>query len=130
MGYRATSSVVVSTKQLEKAGEVVDRASSIGENEVFIDYVSFTLSSEKRQRVQTDLLERASAEARKKAESIAKGGGGKLGKMLSASESFYYPGPIFREFRAAPLEAGVSEPAFSPGSVEVSANVNIAYQLE
>ena len=131
VGYKTTHVLNIRTTDLEDGGAIVDAASGAGENEVFVDYVSFSLQEETRREIQKDLLKEAGQEAEEKAQSIAEGLGATLGKVVQASESFYYPQPVYRSYDYVMAEAA-AEPvptSFSAGEVEVSATVSAGYEL-
>ncbi len=133
VGYRTTHSVNVRTTNLDLAGDIVDSATEFGENEVFVDSISFSLQDETRREVQATLLAEAGAAAKEKADAIAEGLGSTVGKLVQASESTYYPGPIYYD-RAVFAEAAADSAAPVPtsletGDVEVSATVNAGFEI-
>jgi hypothetical protein len=129
-GYRATHSLNVMLTDLAKGGDVIDAAGSAGENQVFVDYVSFGLKDETRRALEKSLLQEASSEAKSKAQSMAAGLGASVGKVLSVSESFYYPTPYYYKGLYAAAEAAPSVPTqLSPGQVDVSATVGVSFEV-
>lgn len=129
-GYRATHSINVKLSDLDKGGDVIDAAASAGANEVFVDYVSFSLKDETRRALEKSLLQEAAAEAKSKAQGIAAGMGVSVGKVLTASESFYYPTPYYYKGLYAAADAAPSVPTqLSPGQVDVSATVNAGFEV-
>jgi uncharacterized protein YggE len=131
VGYKTVHTLNVRTTNLDLGGEIVDTAAGVGENEVLVDYVSFSLQDKTRRELQKSLLKLAGEEAEEKAESIAEGLGTTLGKVVSAGESFYYPQPYYRSYDyAMPMMEGGSVPtSLSAGEVEVSATVSAGYEL-
>ena len=131
IGYRTTHSFRLDIEDLDKGGEIIDAASEAGDNETFINYISFTLKDETSREIQKALLEEASEEATEKAESIAKGLDSSLGNLLSANEGYSYT--PYAEPRYALSSYDMAEEAaptiLSPGEVEVSATVNVAYEI-
>jgi len=130
-GYRTTHTLNVRVMDLTKGGDVIDTASTAGDNQTFVDYVQFTLKEETRRSLEKALLQNASVEAKGRAQSIFYGLGVSLGRTLTASESFYYPQPIYRDFYAKEAMAG-SAPStqLSPGQVDVSATVNVGFEVK
>jgi len=131
VGYKTTHILSVRTTDLDSGGAIIDAAGSAGENEVFIDYVYFGLQDETERELKKSLLKKAGEEAESKAQSIAEGLGTTLGKVVQASESYYYPTPYYYERAydyAMGAEAAVPT-SLSPGEVEVSATVSAGYEL-
>ena len=132
VGYKTTHSLNLRVTDLDNGGEIIDGVSSFGENEVFIDYVSFTLQEETRMDIQKELLKEAGQEAREKAQAIAEGVGGSLGKVVQASESVYYPTRSYYEpaYDYAMAESAAPVPtSLSSGEIEVSATVSVGYEF-
>ncbi len=131
VGYKTTHTLNVKTTNLDLGGEIVDTATSVGENDVLVDYVSFSLQDKTRKELQKSLLKLAGEEAEEKAESIAAGLGTTLGKVVSAGESFYYPQPYYRsyDYGMAMAESSYAPTVLSAGEVEVSATVSAGYEL-
>ena len=129
-GYRATQTLTVKVKDLTKGGDVIDAASTAGVNQTFVDYVDFTLQDETRRGIEKLLLKNASVEAKSKAQSIADGLGISLGNVLMASQSFNYYYPESRYYDLYAAEAAPNVPTqLSPGQVDVSATVNVNYEI-
>ena len=130
-GYKTIHTLMVSTTQLSKGGDLVDLASSAGNNQTFVDYVSFTLQDSTRDEIQKTLLKSAAAAAKLKAGKIAEGLGVALGKVLSASESYgyNYPQPMYLNRMAADSVSGSVPTQLSSGQIEVSASVSASYEL-
>ncbi|MEW6035907.1 MAG: SIMPL domain-containing protein [Candidatus Micrarchaeota archaeon] len=130
-GYRTTHSLSVKLSDLAKGGDVIDAASTAGENQTFVDYVQFTLKDETRRSMEKSLLQDAASEAKSKAQSMAAGLGVSLGDVLSSSESFSYPYYYDRSYLyAAEAGAGAPKTELSPGQVDVSATVSASFQIE
>jgi hypothetical protein len=129
-GYRATHSLNVRLTDLTKGGDVIDAAGSAGENQTFVDYVSFSLKDETRRALEKSLLQEAGAEAKSKAQSIASGLGVSVGKVLAASESVYYPTPYYYKGMYAAADSAPAVPTqLSPGQVDVSATVSSSFEV-
>jgi len=129
-GYRATNAFVVSTKDLEKVGPLLDVGVQAGANNV--ESISFELSDEKQNEVKTEALRKATQNARGKAEALADGAGVRLGKVLSLSESSYYVQPFYREAMMAKADMGgmeVPPTDISPQTVHISAQVSVSYEI-
>ncbi|MDD5172164.1 MAG: SIMPL domain-containing protein [Candidatus ainarchaeum sp.] len=128
-GYTTTQTLMLDVKELDKGGDYIDTATSVGTNETFVDYVSFTLQDATRRSMEKELLKEASAEAKAKAQKIAEGLGVSLGKPLSASESYnYYPTPYYRN-TMMDMAASAAPTVLSPGEVDVSVTVSVGYEI-
>ena len=129
-GYRATNAFVVSTKDLEKVGPLLDVGVQAGANNV--ESISFELSVDKQKEVKTESLRKATVNAREKAEALADGAGVRLGKVLSLSENSYVVMPYYRsEMAMAKADMGAPVPAteISPQDVHISAQVSVSYEI-
>ncbi len=129
-GYRASNAFVVSTKDLEKVGPLLDVGVQAGANNV--ESISFELSDEKQNEVKTEALRKATQNARSKAEALADGAGVRLGKVLSLSENSYVVMPFYRESMMAKADMGgmeVPTTEVSPQDVRISAQVSVSYEI-
>ena len=129
VGYRATHSLNVRLTDLAKGGDVIDAAGTAGKNQTFVDYVSFGLKDETRRALEKELLEDAGAEAKGKAQGIAAGLGVSVGRVLSVSESFYYPTPYYYKGLYAAADAAPAPTQLSPGQVDVSATISASFEV-
>ena len=131
VGYTTIQSIVVKLYDLSKGGDLIDAASTAGNNQTFTDYVQFTLKDSTRNSLETALLQNASATARTKAQSIASGLGVSVGKVLSASESFNYPINYYRAYdmMAAGASAAPAPTQLNAGQVSVSATVSTSFEV-
>ncbi len=78
-------------------------------------------------------MEKASRDAREKAEATAKGLGVKLGKLISVSTQDYYYQPYSFFEGGVVLEAAAtvkSAPVINPQELETRATVNVVFGLE
>src|ERR1051326_4178044 len=87
--YQARSTVEFTVRELERIGAVLDAALGGGATEV----PSMMFESDSIDAVRRGLLSRALQEARADAEPIARAGGGRLGRLLSASTETEMPRP-------------------------------------
>ncbi len=130
-GYRVYNAFVVSTKDLEKVGSLLDVGIQAGANNV--ESISFELSDAKQKEVKTEALRKATMNAREKAEALAGGAGVGLGRVLTLSENSYYAQPFYRgDVMMAKAEMGAPEvppTAVSPQDVHISAQVSVTYEI-
>lgn len=126
-GYVAHNEVQVETHKIDGVGALIDAAIAAGANRV--SSLQFTLSNRNEQL--RAALEKAGAEARAQADSVAKALGVKLKGVVSATTSTAPTvQPRFFEGRAmAAMEARAPTP-IEPGTVSVSANLQVTYEIE
>jgi len=121
-GYSASNLVTIRVRDVARLGAVIDAASAAGANRVF--GIGFELAEP---RAQADAArERAVADARAKAELLAKAAGVTLGPVLSIREGGEpAPGPMFARAEMADAAAPVAQ-----GVVGIDARVEIVYGLD
>jgi hypothetical protein len=129
--YKATHQMRVKSDDTRKAGELLDAISRSAGNKVSVDAVSFTLKEETKMQLERSLLEKAARDARDKAQKIVAGTGASLGTIISASESVIYPVYDEYEYARAIAEAVNAAPPtqVSPGTIEVTANVKVQFEV-
>ncbi len=130
-GFKATNTLKITTKEFDDVGEIVDASVDAG---ALINYINFELSLDKQNEYKADVFAKASADAKNKAEAIAKGLGKELGDVVSVQTSDYGYMP-WRAFEVA--EAGMDEESvktaathISPEDITVSGTVSVVYELK
>jgi hypothetical protein len=125
-GYVVRNEVQVESGRVDQVGNLIDAAAGAGANR--IGHLQFTLST--RSESMRQALEKAGADARAQADSVAKGLGVTLKHVLSASAG---GGPIAMPRRfdgmAMAAEARVATP-IEAGDVNVSATLSVTYEIE
>jgi uncharacterized protein YggE len=129
-GFEATRQVVVEVDSLEQLPALVTRVVQQGANR--LDGIQYELSD--REAVRNDALRAAAEHARAKAALLAETLGAELGEVLQINEqSFDFPRPVFRAEMAmakASADQAAPEPdAYAAGEIEVSASVQVVFQL-
>jgi len=128
VGYTIRQDVQVKVRDLSTAGELISGVVEKGANTV--SQLSFSIDDPSA--LEQEAREKAFAEAEAKAESLAKAGGFKLGKLLAVSEG-YNNGNQYRSFELATDSAygvgGGVAPKIEPGSQEVRISVNVQYEI-
>jgi len=129
-GYRVTNMVIAKIRDVEEAGSVIDVVVAAGGDLVRIDNISFSIDDPSV--YQEEARQKAIADAKAKAENMARLSGVGLGKPTYISESIYMPSPIYYA-RGAMAEAAPAAPAvetpISAGEMEVSVTVQMAYAI-
>lgn len=124
-GYTASHSLSVKTDDAEKASEVIDAAVNAGANRV--DTIQFTLTDQRRDKVYRGVLGDATLDAQAKAKAIAETLQVKIRGVRSVTTDYAFT-PIYM---AAPEVAMKSaDSSFVPANVDVSATVNVVYEIE
>lgn len=120
-GYRASTTVRVTVRQIDQVGAVLDAAVGAGANQVF----GITFGLNDSEPLLGKARDNAILNAKAKADAMAKTAGIKLGKILNISESFAGgPVPLALDARASsagPIEAG---------ETSVRAQVNMTFAIE
>jgi uncharacterized protein YggE len=122
VGYTASNSVSAIVRELTEAGDVIDAAVAAGANNVS----GPSLSRDDHGKLYNDALERAVADAKAKAEVLARAAGVSVGAVQSVAENPQTGGgPMPLGYAAArsiaaPIEAG---------TIQIVANVRIVFAL-
>lgn len=126
IGYTATQSIKVSTKDFNNVGKIVDAVVDEG---ALVSYINFELSLEKQNEEKAAQLEEATKDARKKADAIASGLGKKVVGVVSVSTSNYnyYPYPLYRAESGASLEKATTD--ITPSKVDINADVSVTFKI-
>ena len=126
IGYQTSNTLYVKTTQLLMAGNITDTAVSAGANRV--NNISFSLSPEKEQSIQDDLLNKAVLNAKSRAEKALEPLGQKIigVKTVNLSEFNTPPPPIYPGVMSA--MADKSTPIFSSNQ-QVTTTVNVIFLI-
>ena len=127
IGYRVTNIVTAKIRDVDSAGAVIDAVAKAGGDLTRINNIGFTVDDPKPFQEQARKL--AVADAYAKAKTLADVAGVKLGQATYISESTYVPGPIYRSDMIAAPEAAPAETPISPGEMEITTTVQIAYAI-
>ena len=129
VGYRVTNMVTAKIREVDKAGTIIDEVAKAGGDFTRIDSISFSVDDPSAYH--EEARKEAMADAKVKAEQLAKLGGVSLGKPTYISESIYMPPPIYRGAipEAVPVPAPAPTP-ISPGELEISLTVQVAYAIQ
>ncbi len=125
MIYRVNNSVEVVVRDVSKASRILQAAVEAGANNVWS--VSFGIDDTKA--LETDARTKAIADARERAEALAKLEGLTLGNVISVSEVIgrgsISPMPMF-----ASAEAKFGGPSLSPGEVAMGMSIEVVFALQ
>lgn len=120
--YRASNTVAITVRDLDKVGTILDQVVQAGANQVY----SVSFSIENTTKLQGDARVKAMADAQARADDFAKLSGVTRGEILSLSEVIGVSGPIPVSERA--LGLGGAAPIES-GTLQVQARVQVTYAI-
>ncbi len=125
VGYSITQGVRVKVRAFEKAGALLAGVVERGANSV--SQLSFTVDDP--DEVQNAARADAVAKAKEKAQTLAKAGGFRLGRILKIEDSTVTPSsPYARTLELGAADAAVA-PSIEPGSQEVRITVSVQYEI-
>ena len=122
VGYRVTNMVTTKIRDIGKAGIIIDAVAEAGGDLTRIDSIGFSVDDPSAYYEQA--RQEAMADANAKAEQLAELAGVTLGKATYISEGIQVPPTI----RIAEAAISAVTP-ISPGEVEVSISVQVAYAI-
>jgi uncharacterized protein YggE len=126
IGYYVARQVEVELHDLEKLGQLLERAIDLGVNQVGDP----RLDSSKRQELVREALAKAVVDARQNAEVIAKAAGAKLGNARTINANTEFTPPPMPMVRAMAMEAKAAGGApYQSGEMTFNATVNVQYDL-
>jgi uncharacterized protein YggE len=128
IGYTATNSITVTTKDFMNLGKIIDAGV---DNGATVSYINFELSIDKNNEYKALVLANASSDAKNKASAIASGLGKKVGKIVSIStdDYNYYPYPIYRSDSAGSTSVKEVATNIQPTSLDIQATVTVTYKI-
>lgn len=127
IGYTVAQNVSVKVRNLDHVGEVLAKAGELGANQV--GGIQFTI--DEPQKLQDNARGKAIEDARKKAHVLAKQLGLDIVKVVTFSEhAGSQPLPIYtRAMPAAMLMEAAPAPTIEPGSLDVTANLSVTFEV-
>jgi uncharacterized protein YggE len=132
-GYEVTNTVTVKIRDIENAGSIVDAAVKAGGDYIRIN--SYTFTVEDPTEYHDEAREKASEDAKDKAEKLARQNGVRLGEPTFISESSYSPSG-YRSITYGLDSSAIPAPVIniptsvSPGELDVILTVQVAYSIE
>lgn len=128
IGYQVTNMVTAKIREIKKTGTVIDAVAAAGGDLTRVDSVGFTVDDPTG--YYKEARQKAVADAEAKAKQLADTAGVKLGKPTYISESSSVPGPIYRQDMVAAAGAPAVETPISPGEIEITTNIQLAYEID
>ena len=126
IGYRVSNEVRVKIRDLDRAGEIIGRATSQGGNEVVVQGLGFSL--EDNDLLVVSAREAAWQDAHSKAEQLARLAGVTLGPPTAISETFAAPPPMQRIAYAEAAMGSASAP-IQAGELDVGVTIQVTFSL-
>ncbi|MCZ7401847.1 MAG: SIMPL domain-containing protein [Candidatus Methanoperedens sp.] len=123
VGYSASNNVLVTTKNLDRLSDIIDKSIASGANQV--GGISFTVSEEKQKQIFGELLSAAVNDAKSKADDLAKSLNVKIASVKTSS--------INEGTQIFPVMATLAEKAatpIQPGESKVTLSVQVTYLIE
>jgi len=126
VGYSVSQSLNVKVRDLTKVGAVISKAGELGANQV--NGVTFTIDDPTD--LQAQARTKAIADARKKAEDLAKTLGVSIVRITTFSENSNTPQPpmFYGNVAAAPSAKAIT-PDIQPGSLDVTSDVSVTFEI-
>lgn len=127
-GYEVRQTTTVKVRDTAKAGEILAGVGEKGATEVS----GLTFTFDDPNKLQDEARGEAIADAKEKAEVLAKQLGVRLVRVVSFNESGGYPAPMYydRALGMGGAEAAVkSSPEISVGENKVTSNVSVVYEI-
>jgi len=127
MGYELRNSLRVVSYNTKLAGSIVKEAVSNGANEM--QGIQFGLSDATRDRLYSQLLQKAAAQAKQKASDMASSAGVSIKGLSQMSEGYRYVAPMANYALGGMDAKSAPEVSISEGLVSVQATVTAAYEI-
>jgi hypothetical protein len=126
--YVVSQTVQVKVRKLDDAGKVLSGIGTSGASDVS----GLTFSVDKQKEVERQARDKAIADAREQAESLARSLGVRLGRIVSYNEGgSAYPQPMYyAKVSMMSDSAGVSAPSIPSGENKVTSNVTVTYEIK
>jgi len=126
VGYRASNTVTVRTRDVARVGALIDAALGAGANRM----QSLRFSVHDAEAAQNEAIRDASVRARRSAEAMAAALGIRLGEVMEASTSTDVIRPFMRMEAAAARSMDMAAPTpVEPGEQTISANVSLVFAI-
>jgi uncharacterized protein len=123
--YVVDNTVSITMRDLSKVGQVLGQVVAAGANNIY--GVSYTVSDQTK--LETEARDKAMADARARAEQLAKAAGVTLDQPMTISEYTNGPQPMLNASLAQGAATAKSVPV-SSGQIQVSLQINITYLIK
>jgi uncharacterized protein len=123
MIYHVTNQVDVTVRDVNQIGEVLDKAVAAGANNIY----GVNFSVEDTAKLEAEAREKAVADGKARAESLAQLNGVQLDEVLTVSEVVGGAAPLYRD---AAMGMGGGGTPVQPGELEMSVSIQITYAVK
>ena len=129
IGYQVTNMVTAKIRDIDKAGSIIDAVAEAGGDLTRISSLGFSVDDPSA--YYEEARQKAMADAKSKAEQLARLAGVTLGKPTYISESIQIPTPRYVPVPGVVYmeEAIAVETPISPGEMEISLTVQVGYPI-
>jgi hypothetical protein len=127
-GYRVTNMVTAKIGDMDNIGAIIDAVAAAGGDYIRVNSIAFSV--EDPSEYYEEARAEAMADAKAKAEQLADLAGIKLGAPTYISEGTIYAPVDYRGMDMAVPEAGGYETPISPGELEITLSVQVAYAID
>jgi len=129
VGYTADHTLVVTYRDLAGIGKLLDAVSKAGANRI----QGIQFGTEKADAYEIEAIDKAMANAKVKADAIAKAAGRSVKSVLHVQHGSvsnvvppYYPMP---KMESAAMDAGGAATSVQPGEMEITTTVSVTYEM-
>lgn len=126
VAYQVTNSISVRVRDLAKAGEIIDKAVSLGVNQggniVFTNDDPSDIVDEARRK--------AVADAKSKAETLAEAAGVELGRVIEIADQSFASPPMPMQVKAVAFEQSRAAVPIQAGENAYKVQVNVIFELK
>jgi len=126
-GYRTTHILKIESTDINKAGDIIDKAVQSGANKV--NGVVFSLTDGKIKELRLSALKQAGTNAKEKADAIANSLGVTITRVNQASEGYVYYQPYNVQKEYAMAASAPAPTEISPGQIEITASISVSYEI-
>ena len=126
VGYNSTNELTIlfKTKLMDKVGEFMDKAVTAGAT----NFGALQYEASRQRELEREALSKAAADAKARAEVLAKELGATVGQVFTISESVSSGGPPQVMMRSMAMDASSAAPVMS-GELSIRADVNVVFEL-
>lgn len=127
-GFRVTNVVSAKLRDINKTSKVVDDAVAAGGDNTQVQGISFTI--DKPEELRTQAREKAVADAKARAQTLAGAAGVTIGDPITISETSFQPIPFANRAIAEDRAVGASPATpIEPGTLDVTVTVNVTWGI-
>lgn len=125
-GYQVNNTISVTLRNLDKAGALIDAA--LGAGASTLDSLDFQLADPTL--AADEARTAAMVDARRRATTIARAAGAKLGRVIAATEGERFAGPAPMPIARMAMKAESASTPVESGSQEISVSLTVSFALD